>query len=1142
MSHQEQLFDRIRKGPIFLLIGQAHLSTGTGSDKFIDEILRKYDVAKSGERGLDLLLGTDAYKNSEEFLSWMQERCSRIETPTWAKIASMVNWNGIFSSAVDTTWQRAFRSAKRELHPVFSERYFPVTPRNRNRLTVTYLFGSIDRSDLSERPPLTRMELSVRRTEAIALLRRIPELLTPFGTLIVEGYREDEDWLPRDALIGTLSRLGFGQVYLFSSGYYDTADPILAELLISGVITMHTESLAECLHAGAEAGFVALREDVGQEIHRHRISIGDGRVLAIPDDLWRRVTRTATIVDDTVLLPPSPLSKESLYQEYRTFLSDAGSTPLWEGYARGFAFERDFESKLFAKCSEWVNARGTKDQPILLHGQTGSGKTIALGRLAIKALLELHIPVLFIERKPVPPVGSDIDEYCKWAEDCGVQCTLIIWDGMDTNGERYDQLLRYLASRGRNAVIVGSCYRISNDAASTSSNTVEADSFLAREEVSRFGEYLAGVDGELAGAIGRTELYKDEYFLVALYRLLPPSRALLRVGVRSEVLTAERRIQQIFRELPKTETLSLLATKLLEAGLVPSSSDDSISEGEIKRQTEQIEHLIGLIMVPGRFGLKVPIELLARCISDLAIVDLAETLKQIDLFRWHEDDVGNVLIGPRHPLEAVITTSLRLRGPSEELRFVRTLLFEINELRDSTVQPEIEFAISLLWNLGPNSPNPGRYADCYADIAAVLRKLREERGIENPRLMLQEATLLREAAIRLSNQERPYSDIADYLDQGEQILLGALGGLDAPKATGELKSRIRGELAATLATKARALMSESSGHEFSELYGRIRGELRLLYANEPANYYPLDILAWSMRDYLRSGKASAAERVEIQADLLGAFETATVTLFDADQRERFNRRRMELGDALQIKEMSDEAFEELRASGSSAGYLVRAYQLAGYIPHAEGFSSESAKRCLDALQFLDLNWEAVQSDSRCLRLRLQLWWLTKTGKPLFSGEKQTLPFDDEDWTDCLRNVQALLATPEHSEDPVILYIYALALFHQREFDHSQTVFRQVDLLSGLNLGRRRVIKSYLASDSNADPLIYHATVSYLNPGGYTGDVYVEEIRRRVHFRTRDFNLPEISVHDSLGPINIAFNFIGPIASPISHGRPNGART
>ena len=48
-----------------------------------------------------------------------------------------------------------------------------------------------------------------------------------------------------------------------------------------------------------------------------------------------------------------------------------------------------------------------------------------------------------------------------------------------------------------------------------------------------------------------------------------------------------------------------------------------------------------------------------------------------------------------------------------------------------------------------------------------------------------------------------------------------------------------------------------------------------------------------------------------------------------------------------------------------------------------------------------------------------------------------------------------------------------------------------------------------------------------------GQVFVNELSRQITFLPIDFNLPDIRPNDSLDEFHIAFNFLGPIADPLS---------
>lgn len=129
---------------------------------------------------------------SEIALAWMQEHCKRLSPPQWLKTVASFSWNGVYTSAIDTIWMRAFRLEWRELQPLVDEKYKPSDPRNRSKLLCTLLFGNVNRAGESERPPLSKREWAKRNRVANNLLQRLPEIITPMDVLLIErvGKRE----------------------------------------------------------------------------------------------------------------------------------------------------------------------------------------------------------------------------------------------------------------------------------------------------------------------------------------------------------------------------------------------------------------------------------------------------------------------------------------------------------------------------------------------------------------------------------------------------------------------------------------------------------------------------------------------------------------------------------------------------------------------------------------------------------------------------------------------------------------------------------------------------------------------------------------------------------------------------------------
>jgi hypothetical protein len=303
---------------------------------------------------------------------------------------------------------------------------------------------------------------------------------------------------------------------------------------------------------------------------------------------------------------------------------------------------------------------------------------------------------------------------------------------------------------------------------------------------------------------------------------------------------------------------------------------------------------------------------------------------------------------------------------------------------------------------------------------------------------------------------------------------------------------------------------------------------RLLSQN---SYYPIDVLAWATQNLLKGDTLAETERVEVIADLMYAFETAPKDEFDPEQLENFERRRMDFGKYAEQAEVEEEAFQALVAQGSSAGYFLRALHISEPSRSApdEGPWDEISLR--RGLSYLEAHRPQIEGDSRCLDLLLDLWWMTKTKARLFHGERISPPFSNADWQYLLDLVDRLLVLAQSSRPLVLSYLRGLSLFHARQYDRAFEVFRELERESDAVWGKRRIIRSYLASSEGGHPLPFHGDVHWLSPDSLRGEVYVTELMRPVKFFVREFPKQDIRKGMSLGEFHIGFNFLGPIADP-----------
>lgn len=1177
----DQFYAQIQQGPAFLLLGQQYLQLESGSDPFLAEIVQKFGPHARPATGYSQLLSFFTRESSvdlEAALAWMHGRSEHITVPEWLKHVASFSWNGVYTSAIDAIWSKAFQSEWRTLQPLLNSDYEPSNPRNRANLLCTYLFGCINRIEEAERPPLTARAFARRKRVALDFLGRLPEILTPFGTLLIEGYAGRHDWLTIEDLLSVLDELNEGQTHLFSVRDELSNDlrghAYASDLVHEGKLVLHEESLAVCLLRGEEAGLLLPGEQPYEVKHNRRIQIDKEKsiVLTVPSDLWNRVSRSAIILDDSLLLADPPTSPARLYQEFREFLSESSARPIWKAYSKKLAFARHFEHQLYQEVEKQLKLVSTRDlqrEPIILHGQTGTGKTIALGRLAYRIRRERHYPALFIERKTQRPQTSDIDAFCKWAEDGGAEACLVVWDGMEEI-EQYYTLLQYLVGRGRKVVVVGSSYMLAEssrgDGRRKRKSHVAAPAQLEAAELKDLDRFLRTFNlalkqqGDTQPSTRARTL--DETFLVALYHFLPPTRPHIITGLLSEVGRSEQKMRQFFQDGPPEPVFeTALAAALYKAGLLSTSADNLSRQEEFAGENiDAFGRLIGLVMVPGNFGLTVPIELLIRTLDRYDVMSFVTLLKRLDIFRWYEDAVGNILVGPRHPLEAHLIMLSRLGGASFEVQYVQSLLSHVQERGNNNA--EIQFAIELVRNMRPEERLGGasgardgrvrtafgrptaRYVPFYRDLAATLGKLREEHSLFNPRLMLQESTLLREAVKAQDRQGTPLPAAEEILQHAEEIINLAITHLDEEQQNKMLLSAIRVEYASILGSRIRHLLDHGgSRQEARQLFDRVRHEVFKAQSLDTENYYPIDVLAWVTSDLLEKGELAPAERVNVAADILHIFGRADSEDFSFYQRERFHIRRDDIAHVLHNLDLSNEAFDALQKMGSRAGYYLRAYRQAGLRPQDlsdQPISDVQQTRCRAAADYLEEHRQDIADDGRCLYLLLRLWWLSHTGKPIFFNERQTVPFTRNDWLYCYLLIQDLISAGEEYRSPSIKYLQGLAAFHIEYVEDSFTIFRELEREADYLQGRRRITRSYLACLRDAStgagiPQLFTGSVRWVDSERNRGELYVEQLRRIVRFLPRDFNRPDIRKYESI-QFHLAFNFIGPIADPIGYYR------
>ena len=444
----------------------------------------------------------------------------------------------------------------------------------------------------------------------------------------------------------------------------------------------------------------------------------------------------------------------------------------------------------------------------------------------------------------------------------------------------------------------------------------------------------------------------------------------------------------------------------------------------------------------------------------------------------------------------------------------------------------MDFVIALLQEVGPRGDERPRFAPAFFDLATALSEIRETRNVKNPRLMLQEAYLLREWVTNESrNNIRPPHTV-ELLDKAQSILEEALEMLDDTRRHRRLRTIIATELASTFGTATIDCIHDSSatGREITQKFQRLLEAVRTARRQDFSSYNPVDILAWSTSALVRSNMVDENVRTEAIVDLLDALEAVDTDLLDSHNVERLGIRKLDVFTLLGNDELSETEFQNLISINSAAGFYMRALDISGARTDRLDAKEPNRKRMAEAWKYLEENRSYVVHDPRCLHLMFDCWWLGKTGQRLFETERMAPPFNENDWSYVLKLIQEIRRLGSH-RDLTFSLLEAVALFHMHSVAQAMQLFREVESRSDALRGRRRIQRFFLATESPSVPKLFHGNVRWVDQYGRRGEVFVDELRRAVPFFPTDFARPEIRPRDSLGEFHIAFNFIGPSAQP-----------
>ena len=1140
-DHLEHLCPVLMSGqPIVLLLGQDLWKSGTHADSVLKRAFQRANrhSTESADASFPQLLQADPLP--EGFYEWLAETYSHQPEAPWMETVSRLSLNAVFTSSVDPAIARAFRTDGRDVDLVLSKGYEPPAPRSRQRLHLTYLFGRAGERSSDERPPRNTRELAQRRAvHANPLLSRILETTTTLGVLLVDGLTYGRDWLAIESLVGLLSAFSARQVYWFGWSTSDSSPEaeMLRELAApSGPIVFVQERLSAALRS------LELAHKIDLSRPRQLSSEGSvtiqGRILKIAPAARLKVSTAAAIVEDAWLAPLPPIGADASYAEFRRFHGQVeDARRLVEGLRRNFAIERTFERELRRRVTRALANAGREQEPVLIHGQSGSGKSLALARLAYLVREAGTFAVLIASRVTRVPTVEELDEFCFRAEKTGAPATLVVSDA-NAPVSRYRDLLKGFVSRGRRVVVVGSAYRIvgdGDDAATQSPDCLlEVPPELDSSELQALTELVT--NGARVSWRASPSKVESRYLLPAVYRMLPEIRPRLAAGLAREASVAEDRLRD--RGAKKSATVpkptGALGEALLRAGLIEPKKllSQQISEF-LGAVSDAASEAIDFVMVPGKLDCPVPLSLLMRAISGTeSQVDSDVLFSGIDLFRWSANDEDDILVHPRLRVEAELICARRLGTAHAEAEVALRLIDK--SVPRAYGNSERRFVRDLIHRIGPDGPFGRRYARDYLELARALTRMRTDRGVNDPSLMLQESTFRRR--VLRDSQVVPSIDPAEILEEARQVVDLALdefcsNSRSIGRGLRRTCANLKVERAAIYGFRAVQRLKEGASlDEVWPYYEAARDSARTaVFAAD--SYFAIDVSLWGPDNLLANGRWGAEKRAELVADIRDGLDRVDPERLDADQRERFQERRVKVAQTMDDNALEKDALAELDQLGSRAGIFLQARAIGGSLRGSSTPTSEETHDANSMLAFMRGQYHKIRDDPRCLRYFLRGLWLVSSKSFLFGGERSPLPEKEETLYEILTLLDTLSNLEGALGDPQIEYLRAVLMWRLRREHSARDVWYSLSRETAFS-DPRRVVRHHLWTGEGGRPRLFHGRVKSGNFSRGRARVQVEMINQEVELFQHDF--PNLDLRQGAGVsggFHIAFNFIGPMADP-----------
>jgi hypothetical protein len=665
----------------------------------------------------------------------------------------------------------------------------------------------------------------------------------------------------------------------------------------------------------------------------------------------------------------------------------------------------------------------------------------------------------------------------------------------------------------------------------------------ARLEKSEQAELLRLAQEFAPSIVQAVKKEKDnEYVLAGFYRLLPHSRSRLSEGLGREVDRTRHALRKKSTEIAPPEKGSI-AQALIKAGY-PVTETELLPDPEERGHAESSEaRAIDLVMVSSRLFKAVPFSIVLRAVSadqgssgSYSIDSLLDLIRGQDLFRWiyADEEQTDILVEARLQIEARLICDARFGSAAREAEAIGSLI-EAATRAGPEPNDETSYVAELVHAAGPDGPESERYKDSYAIIARALTALRSK-TTPNARLMLQESVLRRHFLRTHKNIEQPAK--FELLNEAVSVVDEALNHIAENGSQGIFASRqtidnLWNERAASYSFFATDAVQHGMNSKAWSAYKAAHEAAALAKARRDSSF-SLDVSLWMPIGILKLEKTlSDAQRLEIAADLKSSLDSVDESTLDDVQREKFQGRRLEAGQAIGDTALSDDAFSRLDEAGSTAGYFFRARRLAPDIMVNVEPTPEDIVGARACISYLRRHYDKISQDERCLRLLLDMEWAVWTRRWLMRGLRQPFPSSTEFRAMVQTIVEDMAALGEEKLATKYRYLRAVTTWLDGNEKTSKALWSELAYETQFADSQRVSVRHQL-TDNNGTPIMYRGVIEkQLGPGRH--QVRVDGVGI-IDLIADYFPNVDLAFGRTVTNFAIAFNYRGALADPPGNPR------